>query len=271
MAKPQLENGHTQIANELLEQLAKLYLPPNQWQVLLFIIRKTYGFRKKVDYIASPQIIAGTGLGKQVISRALIKLQDRNIIIRQKKNIGIQKDWERWKSAELLTIGTKSAEQLTSAKVSRTANQSKLNSLPESAEQLTKVSSPDDTQKKETIQKKLYKRKGQEKMFLIFWEAYPKKASKGQAEKAFYSIAPDDKLLELMLESIKLAKQSEAWLKEGGRYIKNPATWLNAKCWEDEIQKGGDHGEARGYSKGSTRRIPQAGEYTDPRAIRHSE
>jgi len=149
MAKPQVENGHTQIANEILEQLAKLYLSPNQWQVVIFIIRKTYGYKKKVDYIANSQIVEGTGLSKSVISRVLKRLQERNIINRKKKHIGFQKDWEQWKLAEQSTLGTKLAEQST--------NKSCLNSQPKLAEQSTKVDSPRVTQKKkETIQKKIY-------------------------------------------------------------------------------------------------------------------
>jgi len=156
MARPQLEDGHTQIANEILEQLAKFYLSPNQWQVVIFVIRKTYGFKKKVDYIANSQIVEGTGLSKSVVSRVLKRLQGRNIITRHKKQIGFQKDWEKWGLAKQ---STELAEQPT--------NKSCLNSQPELAkqstelaEQPTKVSSPRVAQKKkETIQKKLIQKK----------------------------------------------------------------------------------------------------------------
>ena len=97
MANPQLENGHTRIANEVLEKLARMYLPPNQWQVLLCIIRKTYGFHKKVDWIANSQIIEATGLVKSTVSRSLKALDQQGLISRTKKSIGFQKDWERWK------------------------------------------------------------------------------------------------------------------------------------------------------------------------------
>lgn len=175
MANPQLENGHTRIANELMEQLMKLYLAPNQWQVLVCIIRKTYGFHKKIDYITNSQICEGTGLVKSTVSRAVNILKRRGIITRNGKHIGLQKDWEQWQ---------KLAEQAT--KVSETANcvngeklaipQQKLAvTQPEVAEQLTKVSSPLDTQKKDTIQKKLYKRKyGEFQNVLLTDEEYQK-------------------------------------------------------------------------------------------------
>lgn len=67
-----------------------------------------------------------------------------------------------------------------------------------------------------------------------FWKVYPKRKSKGQAEKAFLKINPDEQLLTKILESVERAKKSEDWIKEKGKYIPHPATWLNAKGWEDE-------------------------------------
>jgi hypothetical protein len=71
-------------------------------------------------------------------------------------------------------------------------------------------------------------------LFQKFWSAYPKKRSKGQAEKAFNSINPDEQLVDKMLSTIERAKKSVDWMKEKGKFIPHPATWLNAKGWEDE-------------------------------------
>ena len=71
--------------------------------------------------------------------------------------------------------------------------------------------------------------------FYLFWERYPKKLAKRDAEKAFAKINPDEKLFNLILEKLELYKQSEAWLKDGGQFIPYPATWLNGRRWEDEI------------------------------------
>lgn len=70
--------------------------------------------------------------------------------------------------------------------------------------------------------------------FDIFWKAYPKKKSKGEAEKAWKSIKPSEELLKTILSGLSAAKTSRDWTKEGGRYIPHPATWLRAKGWEDE-------------------------------------
>lgn len=71
--------------------------------------------------------------------------------------------------------------------------------------------------------------------FEVFWKAYPKKRSKGDAEKVWRKINPDTKLLQKMLSTIEKAKQTWDWRKEKGQYIPYPATWLNAKGWEDEL------------------------------------
>jgi len=71
--------------------------------------------------------------------------------------------------------------------------------------------------------------------FNKFWRAYPRKKSKGHAEKAFARIKPDNKLFKIILTAIENAKNSLDWKKDDGQFIPYPATWLNAKGWEDEV------------------------------------
>jgi phage replication O-like protein O len=114
MASPQLENGFTEIAHEIVENLMRTHLTSNQWQVLMCIFRKTFGWHKTFDYISNSQIVEATGLCKAVVSRSLKTLDDMNLIKRKGKIIGFQKDWEQWqKLAESSTLGTKLAESST--------------------------------------------------------------------------------------------------------------------------------------------------------------
>lgn len=76
--------------------------------------------------------------------------------------------------------------------------------------------------------------------FEDFYKAYPKKKSKGQAEKTWNKISPDNNLLTLILTALEAAKKSEDWLKEDGKYIPYPSSWLNAKGWEDEVVEAQD-------------------------------
>ena len=38
-----------------------------------------------------------------------------------------------------------------------------------------------------------------------------------------------------IIEAVEASTKMEAWVKEGGRFIPFPATWLRAQRWEDEI------------------------------------
>jgi len=66
--------------------------------------------------------------------------------------------------------------------------------------------------------------------FSSFWESYPRKKSKGAAEKAWIRINPDGELTKKIVEAVKSATVS--W--DDPKFIPYPATWLNGKGWEDE-------------------------------------
>lgn len=72
--------------------------------------------------------------------------------------------------------------------------------------------------------------------FNDFWILYPKKQAKAAAEKAYLKIKPDRELFEKMKKTLEAQKASFDWQKENGRYIPLPATWLNGKRWEDELE-----------------------------------
>ena len=71
-------------------------------------------------------------------------------------------------------------------------------------------------------------------LFDKFWSAYPKKKAKDDAKKAFDKRKPDRVLLDLMLSAIATQSKSEDWLKDGGKFIPYPATWLDDGRWQDE-------------------------------------
>lgn len=69
--------------------------------------------------------------------------------------------------------------------------------------------------------------------FVQFWEAYPKKVSKPQAEKAFKRQSGQAHIVAI-LASLELFRKSEDWTRDGGQFIPYPASWLNARRWEDK-------------------------------------
>jgi hypothetical protein len=74
-------------------------------------------------------------------------------------------------------------------------------------------------------------------LFAEFWTAYPKRKNRGQAERAWQKLKPNEQLLADILQGIERAKTSEFWRKDSGRFIPFPATWLNAKGWLDEDEQ----------------------------------
>lgn len=73
--------------------------------------------------------------------------------------------------------------------------------------------------------------------FARFWEAYPRRKNRGQAERAWQKLKPSEQLIAQILQAIERATTSESWQKESGRFIPYPASWLNAKGWLDEADR----------------------------------
>ena len=78
------------------------------------------------------------------------------------------------------------------------------------------------------------KRRGEEIKELIysfddFWKVYGKSADKKKCSDKFYKLSVED------LEGIKLNLPKYILSTPDVQYRKNPLTWLNGKCWNDEV------------------------------------
>lgn len=72
--------------------------------------------------------------------------------------------------------------------------------------------------------------------FAKFWQAYPRRVGKANALKAWGKLSPDDDLTEKIVGAVERQKRTDQWQRDEGRYIPHPATWLNQRRWEDEIE-----------------------------------
>ena len=74
-----------------------------------------------------------------------------------------------------------------------------------------------------------------EREFDSFWQAYPRKKSKGHAQKTWEKLRKAKQLPELavILDAIAAAKAGQDWQRDGGKFIPHPGTWLNSSGWED--------------------------------------
>ncbi len=104
MASPQAEDGHVDIANEIVEKLAKINLSSYEWRVLWAIWRKTYGWHKKMDFVSVSQMEELTDLDRRNISRTKRLLLGKNIIISDGNLIGFNKNYDSWMLSSTQTI-----------------------------------------------------------------------------------------------------------------------------------------------------------------------
>lgn len=70
--------------------------------------------------------------------------------------------------------------------------------------------------------------------FDLFWEHYPRKVSKGQAEKTFAKVVTDKETFDLILKDLEKRKGFKQW--ENEQFIPHASTYLNAKSWLDEYE-----------------------------------
>ncbi len=85
--------------------------------------------------------------------------------------------------------------------------------------------------------------KGDHMRFDEFYLAYPRKAARAQAVKAWNKLKADDALIDRILEDIPIRIKSGEFDITDKTHIPHPATYLNGRRWEDEITpRGVSHG-----------------------------
>jgi len=106
MAGPQLENGFTQIANELLERLAAACLPGQEMAIMLVLFRLCYSVKKRRSVSLSARAIAKfLESDFSWVSKKLRAMEKKNLILLVKPARGrtpaeysIQKNWQFWET-----------------------------------------------------------------------------------------------------------------------------------------------------------------------------
>lgn len=204
---PQLEDGHTRIANELLDKVILFDFSKRQYQVLLFIIRKTYGFHKKQDQISYSQIEAATGLDHSAAVKTVSELVSMNVVSKQhgqhSQVIGINKNYMSW------------------VVVSKQHGGVKTTLLPVL---------------KQHPQKKTPKENISSSAFEACWKEYPRKVGKGAAFKAWMKLKNDRDLFAEIYKAIKSqVSTSGTRLSAETNFIPHFSTWLNSQGWLDEV------------------------------------
>ncbi|HDZ0555250.1 TPA: replication protein [Klebsiella pneumoniae] len=121
-----LDDGFTRIANELLEAVMRAGLSQHQLLVFMAVMRKTYGFNKKSDWVSNEQLSELIGILPHKCSAAKSVLVKRGILTQTGRVIGINKTVSEWSS-----LPVKGTEKKTYLK-KVTLPESGKKSLPES-------------------------------------------------------------------------------------------------------------------------------------------
>jgi phage replication O-like protein O len=101
MSSPQKENGYTAIANEILEQIARVKLSPTQYRIIFIVWRYTYGFNRKEHNLSLGFLSKATGCDKRQIQRELKNLEEMKVIKQNVTNgksriIRFNKHYDTW-------------------------------------------------------------------------------------------------------------------------------------------------------------------------------
>lgn len=135
MASPQVKNGYTRIANDLLEKIMSSGLNGTEMSVVLFVIRKTYGFGKKEDAISISQFAKAIPVTRPAICNALKVLKVVKILLLVKKGNSAKRsnlytfnknydEWQLVKKSKLVKKSLHTKERL-QKKDSLTENETK--------------------------------------------------------------------------------------------------------------------------------------------------
>lgn len=224
MANPQLENGYTRIANELMDAIGQLDLNGTEYKVLLCVMRYTYGFQRKSHKLSASFISEWGNCSERTVKRALKRLIALNILLVTNEGqkgvtsvLELNKNFDLWRTGEQMYTSDRID---TSDKVDTTPV-TRLTPLP-----VTRLS----PKKRNNINKKS-KEKYIGDFFEKVWQQYPKKKGKNAvSKKAMQELyeAGEDKVMAAI----------EAYCKEvEGReekYILNGSTFFNGR-WKDYV------------------------------------
>ena len=115
MASPQLEDGYTRVANEIMERLSQISLPAYEFRAVFCLLRLTYGFGKRQDWITLNQFSRAMKVDRRNVHRALRSLMAKQIVVvsRDDKNrpfYNFQKDYEQWNLSSAQTTNLSSPQ-----------------------------------------------------------------------------------------------------------------------------------------------------------------
>ena len=222
------EDNFTLIPNDLSRSVD---IPPRAKAVYIYLKSHRDGWNVTVNHVAD-----ALGMSRNTVGSALIDLENHGYIIREQSREakGTFDGWDYRVLSYPVPVSQNLGDGDPLPKIGCTPSQ-KLGSGSDQQEQCINAGgdqSPNFGGHKKTITTKKTKREDPpySPPFIQFYERYPRKGSKREAQRAF------DKALErTTFEEIMAGV--DAYASDPNRdpgFTKLPATWLNKECWDDE-------------------------------------
>ncbi|MBP1925851.1 phage replication O-like protein O [Sedimentibacter acidaminivorans] len=219
----QLENGFTRIANEILDNIAKLKLSSTQHSIIYVIWRYTYGFNRKEHIISLSFLAKAIDTDKRNIQRELKRLENRQIIRQtlngQQRIIAFNKNYNQWdKFNGEITNG-----ELTNGEITNSTDGEITNS--------TDGEITNQERKKENIKENSTSNLIND-LFEELWKLYPNKKGKSTVSKkskqVIYKIGIDK--MTTAINNYKQDLQANTW-----KQAMNGSTFFNSR-YEDYFE-----------------------------------
>lgn len=221
MNTPQLEDGYTRIANELLEAIFQANFNGSQIRVLLCLLRNTYGFNRKECEFSNGFISSVMGIDKKSAAAVVKSLVDGKVLqvmqtatFNSARKVSINKNYSEWEC-----ISPQWKKKPTGGDIPTTTG----GDIP------TTTGGDVPTHKRKNL-KKEYK-EIYEDFFETVWKSYPKKRGKesvsAKAKKELYDAGMD-----IVTAAIEKYKREAEGTDE--RYVLYGSTFFNSR-WKDYI------------------------------------
>ena len=110
-ASPQVEDGYIQIANELIDAIISYPFKNSELKIVIAVIRKTYGWKKKKEQLSFSQISKISRVSIRHTKRVIKRLVQDNLILKEKREnnniLALNKDYYSWRLWKTLNLGDK--------------------------------------------------------------------------------------------------------------------------------------------------------------------
>ncbi|KWR88798.1 helix-turn-helix domain-containing protein [Cupriavidus sp. IDO] len=198
-------------------------------------------------YTSIAYLVEATELDRKTVIAAIQKLEEMGLITDDGERTG--------RTGQIVVYQMNVGQSAEEAEGGEKRNSSKNGTVPKTAAKGTKNGLKQSQKRTERYPKTGHGTEGTEeeqkgtgkgahekpekapKPFEAFWTLYPRKASKGDAEKAYLKLAPDAALQAVLLDAVAKQTGWDSWKEEGGKFIPYPATWLRDQRWTDEPPK----------------------------------